>query len=80
MAGRQQHCQIRLSYQPHRHFRQLPAEFSAQQSMLSSLDRQLPSEAQHACEGPEQGITLDELQAALKMSCRGKKPGLDDLP
>ena len=26
------------------------------------------------------GITLDELQAALKLSARGKKPGSDGLP
>ena len=45
-----------------------------QQALLSSLDRRLPS---HACEGAEQGITLDELQAALKLSARGKKPGSD---
>ena len=36
--------------------------------------------AQQACEGAEQGITLDELQAALKLSARGKKPGSDGLP
>ena len=40
----------------------------------------LPSEAQQACEGTEQGITLDELQAALKLSARGRKPGSDGLP
>ena len=61
-------------------FRQLPTDLSAQQSLLSSLDRQLPSEAQQACEATEQGITLDELQAALKLSARGKKPGSDGLP
>jgi len=61
-------------------FKQLPTDLSAQQSLLSSLDRQLPSEAQQACEGTEQGITLDELQAALKVSARGKKPGSDGLP
>ena len=53
---------------------------SAQQALLSSLDRQLPSDAQQACEGAEQGITLDELQAALKLSARGRKPGSDGLP
>ncbi len=57
-----------------------PTDLSAQQSLLSSLDRQLPSEAQQACKGTEQGITLDELQAALKLSARGKKPGSDGLP
>ena len=55
-------------------YRQLPTDLSAQQALLSSLDRRLPS---HACEGAEQGITLDELQAALKLSARGKKPGSD---
>jgi len=40
------------------------------------VDRQLPSDAQQACEGAEQGITLDELQAALKLSARGKKLAL----
>ena len=58
-------------------FRQLPTVLLAQ---LSSLDRQLPSDAQQASEGAEQGITLDELQAALKLSARGKKPGSDGLP
>ncbi len=58
-------------------FTQLPTVLLAQ---LSSLDRQLPSDAQQACEGAEQGITLDELQAALKLSTRGKKPGSDGLP
>ncbi len=61
-------------------FRQLLAVLSAQQALLSSLDRQLPSDAQQACEGAEQGITLDELQAALKLSARGRKPGSDGLP
>jgi len=61
-------------------FRQLPNDLSAQQSLLSSLDRQLPSGAQQACEGAEQGIQLDECQAALKLSARGKKPGSDGLP
>ncbi len=48
--------------------------------MLSSLDKQLPSHAQQPCKGAEQGITLDELQAALKLSARGKTPGSDGLP
>ena len=48
--------------------------------MLSSLDRRLPLDAQQACEGTEQGITHDELQAPLKLSARGKKPGSDGLP
>ncbi len=42
-----------------------PTDLSAQQSLLSSLDRQLLSEARQACKGPEQGITLEELQAAF---------------
>ena len=44
--------------------RQLPTELSAQQALLSSFDRQLPLDAQQACEGAGQGTTLDELQAA----------------
>ena len=56
-------------------FRQLPTDMSAQQTLLSSLDRQLPVEAQQACEGAEEGITLEELHSALKASARGKKPG-----
>ena len=51
-------------------FKYVPTDLLAQQSLLSSLDMQLPSEAQQACEGAEQGITLDELQAA-----RDKTPG-----
>ena len=61
-------------------FRQLPSDMSAQQTLLSSLDRQLPVEAQQACEGAEEGITLEELHSALKASARGKKPGSDGLP
>ena len=34
----------------------------------------------NARQGVEQGITLDELQAALKVSARGKKQGSDGLP
>ncbi len=59
---------------------QLPTVLSSQQLLLSSLDRQLPPDAQQACEGAEQGITLDELQPDLKLSARGKKPGSDCLP
>ena len=44
------------------------------------MDRQLPPEAQHECEGPDEGITLAELHSALKASARGKKPSLDGLP
>ncbi len=61
-------------------YRQLPTDLSAQQALLSSLDRRLPSHAQQECEGAKQGITLDELQAALKLSVRGKKPDSDGLP
>ena len=52
----------------------------AQRSLLSSLDRQLPSDAQQACEGADQGIKLDELQAALRLSARGKKPSSAGYP
>ncbi|KAL3161902.1 hypothetical protein ABBQ38_008989 [Trebouxia sp. C0009 RCD-2024] len=38
------------------------------------MDKQLPAEAQQACEGPDEGITLAELHSALKASARGKKP------
>ncbi|KAL3136871.1 hypothetical protein ABBQ38_005573 [Trebouxia sp. C0009 RCD-2024] len=61
-------------------FRQLPADLTAQQTLLSSVDQQLPAEAQQACEGPDEGITLAELHSALKASARGKKPGSDGLP
>ena len=46
---------------------------------MASLHRQLPSDVQQACEGTGQGITLEELQAALKLSARGKKQGSDGL-
>ena len=36
--------------------------------------------AQQACKGAEQGITLDELQAALKLYARGNRPGSEGLP
>ena len=82
--GRQQASNIIVSFfsadSPTGMFKQLPTDLSAQQALLSSLDRQLPSDAQQACEGAEQGITLEELQAALKLSARGKKPGSDGLP
>ena len=61
-------------------FRQSPTDSSAQHALLSSLDRQLPLTAQQSCEGPEEGITLEELHTALRMSARGKKPGSDGLP
>jgi len=82
--GRQQADNIIVNFfsadSPTGMYRQLPTDPSAQQALLSSLDRRLPSHAQQACEGAEQGITLDELQAALKLSARGKKPGSDGLP
>ena len=61
-------------------FKQAATDSTAQQSLLSSIDRQLPSDAQQACEGAAEGITLEELHLALKQSARGKKPGLDGLP
>ncbi len=82
--GRQQADSIIVNFvsadRPTGEFRQLPADLSAQQSLLSSLDRQLPSKTQRACEGAQQGITLDERQATLKLTARGKKPGSDGLP
>ena len=64
-------------------FRQLPSDLSAQQArcprLASCLDRQMPLDAQQACEGAEQGITFDELQAALNLSARGKKAGSNGL-
>ncbi len=84
MHGRQQADSIIVNFfsadNPTGMFEQLPTVLSAQQSLLTSLDRQLPSEAQQACESTEHGITLDELQAALKMSARGEKPGSYGLP
>ena len=61
-------------------FRQAATDPTTQQTLLSSVDRQLPHDAQQACEGAVEGITLDELQLALKQSARGKKPGSDGLP
>ncbi|KAL3156107.1 hypothetical protein ABBQ32_012581 [Trebouxia sp. C0010 RCD-2024] len=61
-------------------FKQLPTDVPAQQALSSSVDRQLPAEAQQACEGPDEGIPLAELHSALKASARGKKPGSDGLP
>ena len=83
-AGRQQASSIISSFfsadSADGMFRQLPTDMSAQQTLLSSLDRQKPVEAQQACEGAEDGITLEELHSALKASARGKKPGSDGLP
>ena len=45
-----------------------------------SLEEQLPDEAQQACEGAVENITLEELHSALKASARGKRPGSDGLP
>ena len=82
-AGRQQASSIISSFfsadSADGMFRQLPTDMSAQQTLLSSLDRQLPVEAQQACEGAEDGITLEELHSALKASARGKKPGSEVL-
>ena len=61
-------------------FQELQTDSSAQHALLSSLDRQLPVEAQQACEGAAEGVTLEELHSALKASARGKKPGSDGLP
>jgi len=75
MHGRQQADSIIVNFfsadSPTGTYRQLPTVLSAQQALLSSLDRQLPSDAQQACEGAEQGITLDELQATLKWQKAG---------
>ena len=83
-AGRQQASSIISSFfsanSADGMFRQLPTDMSAQQTLLSSLDRQLPVEAQQACEGAQDGITLEELHSALKASARGKKPRSDGLP
>jgi len=60
--GKQQASSIIVNFfsadNPTGMFKQLPTDLSAQQALLSSLDRQLPSDAQQACEGAEQGITL----------------------
>ena len=61
-------------------FQELQTDSSAQHALLSSLDRQLPVEAQQACEGAAEGVTLEELHSALKASARGNKPGSDGLP
>ena len=83
-AGRQQASSIIVDFfsadSDSGMFRQSPTNSSAQHALLSSLDRQLPLTAQQSCEGPEEGITLEELHTALRMSARGKKPGSDGLP
>ena len=83
-VGRQQANSIIVSFfsadSANGMFRELDTDSSAQHTLLSSLDRQLPAEAQQACEGPEEGVTLEELHSALKASARGKKPGSDGLP
>ena len=83
-AGRQQASSIIVDFfsadSDSGMFRQSPTDSSAQHALLSSLDRQLPLTAQQSCEGPEEGITLEELHTALRMSARGKKPGSDGLP
>ncbi len=81
MAGRQQADSIIVNFisadSPRGMFRQLPTALSAQQSLLSPLDKQMPSDAQQACKAEDM---LDELHAPLKLSARGKKPGSDVLP
>ena len=83
-AGRQQASSIIVSFfsadSPTGLFRQAATDSLAQDTLLSSIDRQLPLDAQQACEGAAEGITLEELQLALKQSARGKKPGPDGLP
>lgn len=83
-TGRQQADSIITTFfsadSPTGMFKQLTTDMSAQHTLLSSLDRQLPAEAQQACEGAEEGVTLEELHSALKASARGKKPGSDGLP
>ena len=83
-SGRQQADSIIVSFfsadSPAGMFRQADTAPTAQQTLLSSIDRQLPPEAQLACEGATEGVTLQELQLALKQSARGKKPGSDGLP
>ena len=83
-AGRQQADSIIVSFfsadSASGMFKELHTDSSAQHVLLSSLDRQLPAEAQQACEGAVEGITLEELHSALKASARGKKPGSDGLP
>ena len=63
-AGRQQADSIIVSFfsaeSPTGMFKQLPTDMAAQQALLSSVDRQLPPEAQQECEGPSEGITLAE--------------------
>ncbi len=65
MHGRQQADNIIFYFfsadSPTGMFRQLPTDLSAHELLLSLLDRQLPSEAQQACEGAEQGITLEDM-------------------
>ncbi len=73
MHGRQQADRVIVNYlladSPTGMFRQLPTFLSARQS-----DRQLPSDPEQAWEGAEQGGTLDELQAAVKLFARGTNP------
>ena len=84
VAGRQQADSIVVNFfsadSPTGMFRQLPTDSAAQQALLSAVDKQLPAEAQLACEGEDEGVTLAELHSALKASARGKKPGSDGLP
>ncbi|KAL3144632.1 hypothetical protein ABBQ38_001991 [Trebouxia sp. C0009 RCD-2024] len=73
-AGRQQADSIIVSFfsadNPSGMFKQLPTDLAAQQTLLSSVDKQLPAEAQQACEGPDEGITgeCDPRAIALLMT------------
>ena len=49
-------------------------------SQKKKKKKKLPVEAQQACEGAAEGVTLEELHSALKASARDKKPGSDGLP
>ena len=76
VAGRQQADSIIVYFfsadSPTGMFRQHPTDSAAQQALPSSVDKELPTEAQLACEGEDEGVTLAELRSALKASARGK--------
>ena len=70
-AGRQQASSIISSFfsadSASGMFRQLPTDMSAQQTLLSSLDRQLPDKAQQACEGAKEGrLNCHARQTAIR--------------
>ena len=50
-----------------------------QDMMLASLDKVLPRNSRDAADGPEEGVTPEELEEALKRCERGKAPGCDGL-